>query len=50
LWTNLNVKIFDYLQSVNLAQLVAAQGAAPKPQQLDKRFKHDKFGEAVAST
>ena len=26
LWTNLNVKIFDYLQSVNLAQLVAAQG------------------------
>ena len=50
LWTNLNVKIFDYLQSVSLAQLVAAQGAAPKPQQLDKRFKHGKAGEAVAST
>lgn len=53
LWTNLNVKIFDYLQSVNLAQLVAAQGVVPKPQQLqqlDRRFKHGKIGEAVAST
>lgn len=53
LWTNLNVKIFDYLQSVNLAQLVAAQGVVPKPQQaqqLDRRFKHAKIGEAVAST
>ena len=50
LWTNLNVKIFDYLQSVNLAQLVAAQGETRKPQQLDKRFKHDKIGVAVAST
>jgi Rrf2 family iron-sulfur cluster assembly transcriptional regulator len=50
LWTNLNVKIFDYLQSVNLAQLVAAQGPVQKPQQLDKRFKHEKISEAVAST
>ncbi|BCB26689.1 Fe-S cluster assembly transcriptional regulator IscR [Sulfurimicrobium lacus] len=53
LWTNLNVKIFDYLQSVSLAQLVAAQGGAHKPQQiqqLDKRLKREKIGEAVAST
>lgn len=50
LWTNLNVKIFDYLQSVNLAQLVAAQGVVHKPQQLERRFKHGKVGEAVAST
>lgn len=50
LWTNLNVKIFDYLQSVNLAQLVAAQGEAKKPLQLNNRFKHGKIGEAVAST
>lgn len=50
LWTTLNAKIFDYLQSVNLAQLVAAQGGAMKPQHLDKRFKHEKIAEAVAST
>jgi len=53
LWTNLNVKIFDYLQSVSLAQLVAAQGTAHKPQQiqqLDKRLKREKAGEVVAST
>jgi len=53
LWTNLNVKIFDYLQSVSLAQLVAAQGTAHKPQQiqqLDKRLKREKIGEVVAST
>ncbi|MFN3398282.1 MAG: Fe-S cluster assembly transcriptional regulator IscR [Sulfurimicrobium sp.] len=50
LWTNLNVKIFDYLQSVSLAQLVAAQGPAAKTLKLDGRFKNGKIGEAVAST
>jgi Rrf2 family iron-sulfur cluster assembly transcriptional regulator len=44
LWTNLNVKIFDYLQSVNLAHLVASQTGNKQPPQLDKRFNH---GEAV---
>ncbi len=29
LWTNLNRKMFDYLDSVNLAELVAQQHAAP---------------------
>lgn len=29
LWTNLNKKMFDYLDSVNLAELVAQQHAAP---------------------
>jgi len=41
LWTNLNVKIFDYLQSVSLAQLVASQHTHKHTAQLDKRFKHD---------
>lgn len=50
LWTNLNVKIFDYLQSVSLAQLVAAQGPAARTLKLDGRFKHGKIGDAVAST
>ncbi|PWB57957.1 MAG: Fe-S cluster assembly transcriptional regulator IscR [Nitrosomonadales bacterium] len=44
LWTNLNVKIFDYLQSVSLAQLVASQHGSKRPAQLDKRFNH---GEAA---
>lgn len=44
LWTNLNVKIFDYLQSVNLAQLVASQHGHKHSPQLDKRFNH---GEAA---
>lgn len=44
LWTNLNVKIFDYLQSVNLAQLVSSQHGHKQPAQLDKRFSH---GEAA---
>ncbi|MBZ0106843.1 MAG: Fe-S cluster assembly transcriptional regulator IscR [Sulfuricella denitrificans] len=44
LWTNLNVKIFDYLQSVNLAQLVASQHGHKHSTQLDKRFNH---GEAA---
>jgi Rrf2 family iron-sulfur cluster assembly transcriptional regulator len=44
LWTNLNVKIFDYLQSVNLAQLVASQHGSKHQTQLDHRFKH---GEAA---
>ena len=46
LWTNLNVKIFDYLQSVNLAQLVASQQqhGSKHQTQLDHRFKH---GEAA---
>jgi Rrf2 family iron-sulfur cluster assembly transcriptional regulator len=50
LWTNLNVKIFDYLQSVSLAQLVAAQGPAARTLKLDGRFKRGKIGDAVAST
>ncbi len=29
LWTNLNKRMFDYLDSVNLAELVAQQHAAP---------------------
>ncbi|MDO8890912.1 MAG: Fe-S cluster assembly transcriptional regulator IscR [Sulfurimicrobium sp.] len=44
LWTNLNVRIFDYLQSVSLAQLVASQNGHKNPAQLDKRFNH---GEAA---
>lgn len=44
LWTNLNVKIFDYLQSVSLAQLVASQSGSKQTAQLDKRFNH---GEAA---
>ncbi len=40
LWTNLNVRIFDYLQSVNLAQLVASQNGSKHSAHLDKRFKH----------
>ncbi|MFA5243596.1 MAG: Fe-S cluster assembly transcription factor [Sulfuricella sp.] len=44
LWTNLNVKIFDYLQSVNLAQLVASQQGSKHQTHLDHRFKH---GEAA---
>lgn len=44
LWTNLNVKIFDYLQSVSLAQLVASQHGNKHQAQLDHRFKH---GEAA---
>lgn len=50
LWTNLNVKIFDYLQSVSLAQLVAAQGPAARTLKLDGRFKRGKIDDAVAST
>jgi Rrf2 family iron-sulfur cluster assembly transcriptional regulator len=44
LWTNLNVKIFDYLQSVSLAQLVASQHVHKHATQLDGRFNH---GEAA---
>ncbi len=41
LWTNLNVKIFDYLQSVSLSQLVASQRGSKPGVQLDSRFSHD---------
>jgi Rrf2 family iron-sulfur cluster assembly transcriptional regulator len=41
LWTNLNVKIFDYLQSVSLAQLVSSQHGNKHHPHLDKRFNHD---------
>lgn len=44
LWTNLNVKIFDYLQSVSLAQLVSSQHGNKHHTHLDKRFNH---GEAA---
>lgn len=47
LWTNLNVKIFDYLQSVSLAHLVASQRAGKNPLQVEKRFSQGKMGEAV---
>lgn len=47
LWTNLNVRIFDYLQSVNLAQLVASQHGSKHSTHLDHRFKH---GEAALLT
>ncbi len=47
LWTNLNVKIFDYLQSVSLAQLVASQRGGKHGHHLDKRFIHDKVSEAA---
>ncbi|MBU0592543.1 MAG: Fe-S cluster assembly transcriptional regulator IscR [Gammaproteobacteria bacterium] len=40
LWTNLNVKIFDYLQSVSLAHLVASQHGGKHSAHLDHRFKH----------
>jgi Rrf2 family iron-sulfur cluster assembly transcriptional regulator len=41
LWTNLNVKIFDYLQSVSLSQLVATQRGGKPGVQVDARFSHD---------
>lgn len=41
LWTNLNVKIFDYLQSVSLSQLVATQRCDKAGVPVDARFNHD---------
>lgn len=49
LWTNLNIKIFDYLQSVTLAQLVATQRCGKTGVHVDARFghEHEMVGEAA---
>lgn len=47
LWTSLNARIFDYLQSVSLAQLVATQRARKQVQPVEGHFSKEKANEVA---